>query len=529
MSEESNDTQMRLKEELIKEEIEKKNFEKEMFLKFIAEQKENGGDLSNWSILDLNTQISNFINKESNQSENNNKINEEKKENESEIINKPKISLSETLKINQEQQNIHQQIQNQVQNINIYNNNQNTTNKVYAKEIICKKLEKTPLNDKEIIVKIQNPKISDSKIWEQKYIQYEIVTDSMKWLVYRRFSDFDTLRQILVKHFPRLFVPPIPGKKLGNRRFENDFIQKRMNFLQLFMDNILKNEVFKTSEALYAFLSFQDRTQYESKMREMLSYNPSQYVEDCRTLTGKLFIYDKDDYEKYYTNITNYYKLQNHIYRKLNRNMKNFYINITGACKSLEAVQKDFETLFELNEKVQMKVEVNKTFEELAIFFKNWKRNLFNQNEIIKSRIKDFFKYQRMEGEAYQELIYKRDELKANYNSEKVRLNAKKEKLYALRDINKWEIQRGYNPIDESRLLNDKQYAMDNICTKETLSLENLHKMFAYSNKMNMDEIKKLININCVKFVENTKLFAEEFYPTLTDSISVWSTLTSYI
>ena len=70
---------------------------------------------------------------------------------------------------------------------------------------------------------------------------------------------------------------------------------------------------------------------------------------------------------------------------------------------------------------------------------------------------------------------------------------------------------------------------MDNICTKETLSLENLHKQFAYSNKMNMDEIKKLININCVKFVNNTKLFAEEFYPTLSDSIAVWTTLTSYI
>jgi len=174
-------------------------------------------------------------------------------------------------------------------------------------------------------------------------------------------------------------------------------------------------------------------------------------------------------------------------------------------------------------------VAVNKTYEELGIFFKNWKRNLFNQNEIIKLRITDFFKYQRMEGEAYQELIYKREELKANYNSEKVRINSKKEKLYALRDINKWEIQRGYNPIDETRLLNDKEYAMEYICTKETLSLENLHKQFAYSNKMNMEELTKLINLNCKKFVENTKSFAEEFYPTLTDSISVWTTLTSYI
>jgi hypothetical protein len=65
MNEEPNDNQMRLKEELIKEEIEKKNFQKDMFLKFIAEQKENGGDLSNWSILDLNTQISNLFFKSS--------------------------------------------------------------------------------------------------------------------------------------------------------------------------------------------------------------------------------------------------------------------------------------------------------------------------------------------------------------------------------------------------------------------------------------------------------------------------------
>ena len=519
----SNDNQKRLKEELIKEEIINKNYDKDLFFQYISEKKENGSDLNNWSILELNLQISNFINLKSNDSQQTNNINEEEN-------NKAKISLTETLNINKEtQSNIHQQIQSQVQNINIYNNNQNSRNKVYAKEIICKKLEKTPLNDTEIIVKIKNPKISDNKYWEQKYINYEIVTDKMKWLVYRRFSDFDNLRQILVKHFPRLFVPPIPGKKLGKRRFENDFIQKRMNFLQIFIDNIMKNEVFKTCEALYAFLSFEDRSQYESKIKEMLSYNPSQYVEDCKTLTGKLCIYDKDDYEQYYTNITNYYKIQNNIYYQLNRNMKNFYINISGACKSLEAVQKDFETLFELNQRVEMKVEVNKTFEELAIFFKNWKRNLFNQNEIIKLRITDFFKYQRMEGEAYQELIYKREELKANYNSEKVRINSKKEKLYALRDINKWEIQRGYNPIDEMRLLNDKEYAMEFICTKETLSLENLHKQFAYSNKMNMEELTKLINLNCKKFVDNTKSFAEEFYPTLTDSISVWTTLTSYI
>ena len=402
---------------------------------------------------------------------------------------------------------------------------------VYSKEINCKKLVKTKLNDKLIKVKIKNPKLSSKNIWEKSYITYEIITEEMKWLVYRRYSDFDILRQILIKHFPNILIPPLPGKKLGNRRFDQDYIQKRMYFLQLFIDNIMINETLKTSEVIIAFLSFEDRNKYDNKINEMISFNPSQYVEDIRTLNGKLFLYDNEsvDYDTYFKTLYCYFQLQSQIYNKINYNLKNFYVNISAACKNLNAIEKDFELLTKLNQKICMKDEIVKSFEELSIFIKNWKRNLFNQNEIIKSRIKDFFKYQRMEGEAYQELIYKREELKSNYNSEKVRLTNKKEKLYALRDINKWEIQRGYIPIDESRLLNDKQYAMDYICTKETLNLENLHKQFAYSNKMNMDEIKKLININCVKFVNNTKLFAEEFYPTLTDSISVWTTLTSYI
>ena len=93
----SNDNQKRLKEELIKEEIINKNYDKDLFFKFISEKKENGSDLNNWSILELNLQISNFINLKSNDSQQTNNINEEEN-------NKAKNSLSETLNINKENQ-----------------------------------------------------------------------------------------------------------------------------------------------------------------------------------------------------------------------------------------------------------------------------------------------------------------------------------------------------------------------------------------------------------------------------------------
>ena len=75
--------------------------------------------------------------------------------------------------------------------------------------------------------------------------------------------------------------------------------------------------------------------------------------------------------------------------------------------------------------------------EILEIFFKNWKRIIENQNEIIKIKIKDFFKFQKMERVAYSELIYSKEVLKNKYLNENKKLMNKKEKLYSTMDITK--------------------------------------------------------------------------------------------
>ena len=517
------DNQLKLKEEIIEEEIEKKNYNKEKFLQYLLDKKENGNKLENWSLIELNFEIMNFINsinKNSKQSFQGNIIGNNITLNQKNLnINNPfysnnEISLSKNPLLNK-----------------FHFSEENTNNSIYLKEINCKTLEKTPLNDKNLKVIIQNPKLNNSNIWESIYIIYEIVTDEMKWLVHRRYSDFENLRQVLLNHFPRLFIPPLPGKKLGNRRFDKDFIEKRMIFLQMFIDNVMNNEVFKTNEALYAFLSFDDRNKYDNKIKEMLSFNPSNYVNDYRTLNGKLIIYNNDsnEYDEFYKNLLNYFKLENEYYNNINYNLKNFYINISAACKNLDVIKDDFINLKMLNEKFVMKDDIIKSLEELHIFIKNWKRNLFNQNEIIKNKIKDFFIYQKMQNISFSELIIKRNEIKLNYSNENNKLNQKKEKLYLLMDINKWEIQKSYEPIDEERLLKDKNYAMKYICTKETLNVENLHNQLGYANKSIDDELKKFIDLNSLKIINNIKSFANEIYPTLTDSINIWATLNNYI
>jgi hypothetical protein len=266
-------------------------------------------------------------------------------------------------------------------------------------------------------------------------------------------------------------------------------------------------------------------------MKELSSYQPSPYIEEMKTFTGNVVIAsgEEDENEKYFTNISNYFRIQGQLFERLNFNLKSFYNNITQACTSLEDIQKDFETLHLLNTRVLMKEQITKSFEELGIFVKNWKRILFKQNEIVKVHIKDFFKFIRMEGTSYEELIKRREDAKLKYVSEKTRLAAKKEKLWQTNDPTKFEIIDEFNKVDKTLLTRDKNYALSKMCTKETQILDNLKKQLGFANKTNIEELKNMIKINCGKYMTNMKGFTELFYPSLTDSLNIYSSLMIFV
>ena len=487
--EEEND--ILLKQNLIKEKILDKHFDKDQFFSFCMKNKpENGDNLKNWSIEELTAIINNFV-----EEQNKYYINAQKAMNQNIQINMPQ---------NSEKKNSQQNII----------------------EVPCGRLEKTILNDKEIKSEIKNPRAIEGGFFSNNYILYDIETivENNKWIVQRRYSDFIWLRESLIKFFPREMVAPLPGKKIGGRRFETDFVSKRMDKLKKFLNKILENETLKTSEALISFLSMIDRTRFEEKKKEINSYIFPTGPEGIKTLEGKILI-SEDVYsnEKYFVNINNYFNLQTQIYDKLNEDLSGFYKSIISAVENLAGVQKDFELLHLLNARVSMKKEILKTFEMFGIFFKNWKRVLFNQGDIIKKNVKSFFKYVNMEGSAYTELTKSRMEIKEQFEKENERLINKKEKLWAQNDVTKWEINEDFSRIDRVLLVRDKQYAFAKMCTNETFALNNLGLMLRYANKKNLDELKKMIANYQEKFISNVKLFANNFYPTLNDALNVWT------
>ena len=510
-----------MKQNLIKSTIIDKNYDKNAFFNFCMNKKKEGGDdLANWTIEELNSTINEFC-EEQNKILLNNQMIEEQYKRQREMA-----------------QNIHLNMGDFNQNYSYYQNpnqNQQKPQNLTSIEFNCNILPKTILNNKQIKVTIQNPKPVEMGFFSSNYIVYEIETyilpDKVRWLVNRRYSDFINLRTALQNQFPNNLIPPLPGKKIGGRRFELDFVSKRMHFLNEFLNNLVAVEEFKASDFLIAFLSIADRSQFEYKMKEINNLPlPPMYIEDIKTLSGKIKIFNDNNLnDQYFSNVQNYFKLQNQLLEKLNEDLKFFFKTMNAAVTNLENVQKDFEFLHLLNSQVHMKEDIVKSYEELGIFFKNWKNIIFNQNDVIRKRVKDFYKYVRMEGEAYLELFVKRDEIQNKFNSENKRLQAKKDKLWAQMDISKWEILEDFGRIDRVLLVRDKVYGCSKMCTTETNNLNNLHKKLGYVNKCCIDELKRLVNKYKNSFVDNIKAFSGDLYPIINDALNVWSQMASAI
>ena len=520
---EENMEEIQAKQDLLNNEIITKNYDKNAFINFCLSKKENGDDLNNWTLEELKEIVSEFVS-----TQNEVQVEAQPEEQNQNYQNYQEPNPQQEIPHPEEQQQQEQEIKKEdIEKMEKFNAEDSKSFK--ERVFTCKKLEKTDLSDKKIIITVKNPKEKDGGVFGKNYVLYEVHTDPFNWTVYRRFSDFDNLRKLIAKHFPSFYVPPLPNKKIGNRRFEKDFIIKRMKFLNLFINNLVQSESFKCSEILTSFLSYEDRGKFDSKFKEYSTQQPSAYVEEYKTLDGKVTISHDEGNEKYFTNINKYFRLQGQILDRLNFSLKQFYNNMCMVAESLKDVQKNFEIMHVLNTRVLMKQTITKTYEEMSCFFKNYMKILIKQTDMVKNHMKDFFKFVNLEGKAYTELIERREELKAKYNSEKQRVNAKKEKLYATGDITKFELGTNEKGIDRDRLIHDKPYAFEYMCQNDTGNLQKIYNQLGYANKMNMRELKKLIKEYCVRYVENVKKFDEEFYPSINDLIGTWSNMQTFV
>ena len=403
------------------------------------------------------------------------------------------------------------------------------------KEIDCLKLEKSKLNDLTIIVNISNPKqITNTSFFSKNYVLYEISTPQFNWVVNRRYSDFIWLRDCLKCFFPGDTLPFLPKKKIGKRNFEQDFINKRAQGLQYFMNEVINNEKFKASEVLNIFLSIVDRNLFEIQMKNISPKSLTRLsVQNIPNFDSKNKIIDininnENEIISHFNSISNYLNGQDKFLENLENNLSNYKKCMLQACTILEEIENNFTKLTMMLTKVNISDKINNVYENYEIFFKNWKRIQFNQLLIIKDVTKKFFKDVKDKCGALIENYEKVQNLQDEYLNNKNKLMAKKEMLWKQMDITKWDIAQG-EILDNQKLFTDKLYAQDKMCFKETFELniqKNLLGYYFYHTDINFKKLIKNLN---VAFLSNIKEFSNQIYPSLTDGINVWSHLETNI
>jgi hypothetical protein len=539
--EENIQDQLSLKQELLKNEIIAKNYDGQKFLEYCINLKENGDDMNNWTYEELKLVVENFKadydhKKEKSKEQTNKEItheNNDKKINEDDIETEKldDIDINKTDNENNKKDSETKEENNNIPSKEI-SNDKSLKDKLESKikEFPCKLLEKSILNDKEIKVTVKNPKTNEKTLLSLAYVTYEVYTEPYLWLVRRRYNDFSLLRNILCKFYPRNLIPPLPEKKIGGKRFQPEFIEKRMKILQMFLDEVTCNETLKSSDALITFLNVIDHTFFEKKMKELYNKPFNQNFEDIKTINGKVNTLSQDiDSDIFFSKINSFYTNQKQVFKRLTNSLKNFYHNAQTVCQNLEEISKSFGELEKLNKEMNIEEEVTKTYEMLKLFFQERKKILEKENEIIHDKIKGFFKLQKLKINSFIEIIDSRENLRQKYNTEYTKLNSKKEKLYtSVKDINKWEISNAEN-IDKPLLLRDKKYAFDHMCSKESQNIESMKKLLEFCNYNNYMAFKKINKENVKNFVDNMKDFTDKIFPYINDGFNIGKKLRSYI
>ena len=166
---EENMEEIQAKQALLQTEIIEKNYDKTAFINFCLSKKENGDDLNNWTLDELKEIVNEFVNSQ--------------QEVHIEAQPEPQSHTEPSPQEPQQHQDGQDIKKEDIEKMEKFNaeDSKNFKEKILA----CKKLEKTELSDKKLIVSVKNPKEKDGGVFGKNYVLYEVHTDPFNWVVYR--------------------------------------------------------------------------------------------------------------------------------------------------------------------------------------------------------------------------------------------------------------------------------------------------------------------------------------------------------
>ena len=218
------------KQAYLNEHIVQGGFDKYEFAEYMAEAKENGNDIDEWTLIELMDMVQDFKNSHK-------PVQKEKNESDEENHKHPEIIDSES------------------GNEEAYHD-MATPKDIIEDEKMIDKVDEAKDVVKEVPTKVARSKLSQytrrklnvevseglikkGGMFSFSYPTYKIVVEPLGWTVRRKEDDFMTLRKYLWKIYPSQYIPPLI---LTSKKLTEDALKKKEKYFTKFLTNVLRNK-----------------------------------------------------------------------------------------------------------------------------------------------------------------------------------------------------------------------------------------------------------------------------------------------
>ena len=341
----------------------------------------------------------------------NSKINEIKKE----IINTSSINDNLTIKIDKEE-------------------NDSEYGIIIPDTMKCKLIEETEFREhKDIKIEIKDPKKLETKLFSGKSVNYSVVTYPFNYIVERKYSDFNWLRETLFNLYNNILIPKMSYKgKVTKDKHDDNFIKKRMRFLERFINYIIKDETIKTSQILYDFLTIKNYEEFINRKKQYEKIKIFNFIDikDRKSLSGELNIKINKEKETYLENVKDNTIYNSNLFKKLNSNFKTLNDEFSHVIKRLEIISDIYKQIYDISNKYLDLNIIKESYSQMEIMFKNLGNNFNKIKSFINSEIKKYFKFIGNNYICLNEMIQNVEISKNNYIKLSKNLINKKNEIY---------------------------------------------------------------------------------------------------
>ena len=531
----SDKTSIEEKQIYLRENILEKGYDANLFANYLIQKKgEEGADIGSWSMNDLQQVVQEFIEKQSSfllggdivipPTQNQNEIPEEQSKPNNQEETK---SISKNENKNDHQNEASNQ-QKEVSNIPQVKVNPQLYGIVSPEILPCKKPENTPLSSIEnLSISVGSPEKKEGGFFSKSYITYLITTHGINLTVRRRYSDFVWLHQVIFDLYSYIIVPPVPKKnKIGGDRFSDIFINKRMRYLEKFLNWLASNPVIKNSKLFYDFLSIEKEADFNKSKTSYNKIKPQTNIQEFISPNGKMNLGVKQEKEIYFQNIKDNIFYNQELLNKLNINLKQLKLQMDALIQKIIEVSKIWEELFNNSTKYYDEMNIINTYKQMNKLFKNWEECLKKQNNLIFVDVREYFKYIRNNFREMKYVNHNADNHKSVYYKVERNLINKKEELFKRGDISKWELD-GQEKSNANILSQDKSSSLFKICSKDTNTCIQRRIYYGYYLNKAIEEFERVRALNgkfhkenFMNFCRNLSDIISEFHKSIAENLT---------